>query len=306
VGLPIRTSIEVLLRWSPVQVAFMLQAIRRLTVLAYHGIDDPASFRRQLGYLARTMHPVSLDQVLQAMYGGRPLPPRAVLLTFDDGHRSLLEAGVPLLRERGFPGVAFVVPGVLDTDEPFWWTETEQLLRQGGRSRHHPGLTPAAMVSKLKTMPDDDRLAVIAELRDSAAGPPPRTRQLRRDELPALEAAGVAVGNHTLTHPCLPRCDADKAVAEVDRAHRLLGDALGHEPRVFAYPNGDWDQRAEGVLAAAGYEAAFLFDHRVNPATPRHALRISRLRVNSHTSLGRFAMIVSGLHPALHRARGRS
>jgi hypothetical protein len=51
---------------------------------------------------------------------------------------------------------------------------------------------------------------------------------------------------------------------------------------------------------------AFLFDHRVNPATPGHPLRISRVRVNDHTSLDRFAVIVSGLHPALHHARGRS
>ena len=303
---PIRGSLELFLRWSPLQVAFMLQAVRRLTVLAYHGIDDPASFRRQLGYLARTMRPVSMDDVLGAMCGGRPLPARAVLLTFDDGHRSLLEAGLPLLRERGFPATAFVVAGVHDTDEPFWWTETEQLVRQGGRTARLPGLDPAAMVRQLKRLPDGERLEVIDELRATAQGPAPRTPQLRRDELPLLEAGGITVGNHTLTHPCLPRCDPGKAIAEVEEGHRLLADALGHEPRTFAYPNGDWDEHAEGALARAGYEAAFLFDHRSNPATPRHPLRISRLRVNSTTSLGRFAMIVSGLHPALHRARGRS
>jgi peptidoglycan/xylan/chitin deacetylase (PgdA/CDA1 family) len=303
---PIRASVELFLRWSPVQVAFMLQAVRRLTVLAYHGIDDPACFRHQLVYLARTMRPVSLDDVLAAMYGGRSLPARAVLLTFDDGHRSLLEAGLPLLRERGFPAVAFIVPGVLDTDQPFWWTETEQLMDQGGRSERLPGLTPAAMVSRLKRLPDAERLEVIAELRETASGPPPRTPQLRRAELPLLESAGITVGNHSATHPCLPNCDHDKAVAEVTEAHRLLRDALGREPATFAYPNGDWDQRAEQALADAGYETAFLFDHRANPSTPRHPLRISRLRVSSTTGLGRFAMIVSGLHPALHRARGRS
>jgi peptidoglycan/xylan/chitin deacetylase (PgdA/CDA1 family) len=302
----IRTSLELLLRWSPAQVAFMLQAVRRLTVLAYHGIDDPACFRRQLAYLARTMQPVSAGDLLQAIGGGPSLPARAVLLTFDDGHRSLLEAGVPLLAERGFPGLAFVVPGVLDTDQPFWWTETEQLLRQGGRSARFPGLGPAAVVSALKRLPDAERLAVLEELRASADGPPPRTPQLRRDELPRLEAAGITVGNHTVTHPCLPHCDDAKTGAEISEGHRLLRDALGHEPRTFAYPNGDWDERAERVLTGAGYQAAFLFDHRANPAIPPHPLRISRLRVNSTTSLGRFAMIVSGLHPALHHARGRS
>jgi peptidoglycan/xylan/chitin deacetylase (PgdA/CDA1 family) len=298
--------VELFLRWSPVQVAFMLQAVRRLTVLAYHGIDDPTSFRHQLLYLAKAMRPVSFDEVLAAMHGGRSLPARAVLLTFDDGHRSLLEAGLPLLRERGFPGVAFIVPGVLDTDRPFWWTETELLMGRGGRSERLPGLSPAAMVSRLKRLPDAERLEVVDELRATADGPSPRTPQLRRAELPLLESAGITVGNHSVTHPCLPHCDDGKVAAEITGAHRLLRDALGREPATFAYPNGDWDARAEQVLADTGYEAAFLFDHRANPSNPRHPLRISRLRVNSTTSLGRFAMIVSGLHPALHRARGRA
>jgi peptidoglycan/xylan/chitin deacetylase (PgdA/CDA1 family) len=303
---PIRGSLELLLRWSPVQVAFMLQAVRRLAVLAYHGIDDPVSFRRQLTYLGRLMQPVSAEDLLAAVYEGRQLPSRAVLLTFDDGHRSVLESGLPLLAERGFPAVAFVVAGVLDTDTPFWWAEVEHLVGKGGRAERLGARTPAATVSALKKLPDGERLAVIEELRASAEGPPLRTPQLRREELPVLEAAGVAVGNHTLTHPCLPRCDDDKAVAEVERSHRLLADALGHAPLTFAYPNGDWDPRAEAALAAAGYRAGFLFDHRVSPPTPPHPLRISRLRVNSTTSLGRFSMILSGLHPALHRVRGRS
>jgi peptidoglycan/xylan/chitin deacetylase (PgdA/CDA1 family) len=252
------------------------------------------------------MHPVSVEDLFQALYGGRALPARAVLLTFDDGHRSLLEHGLPLLAERGFPGLAFVVPGVLDTDQPFWWTETEELAAQGGRTARFPGLGPAALVSRLKRLPDRERLEVIEELRATAAGPAPRTPQLRRAELPLLERAGVAVGNHTMTHPCLPNCDDAKVEAEVTEAHRELREALGHDPRTFAYPNCDLDERTERLLGEAGYGAAFLFDHRAGPATPAQPLRISRLRVNATTNLGRLAMIVSGFHPALHRARRRS
>ena len=295
-----------MLRHSPAQPVFRRLAARRLTVLAYHGVDHPASFRRQLDHLVAVARPVSLEEVVDAVRLRRPLPPRAVLVTFDDGHRSLLDAGLPLLRERGVPAVAFVVAGLLDTRTPFWWTEVEQLLARGGRAGSHDDLTPAALVNRLKAAPDAERLAAIEELRRTASAPAPPAPQLRREELPLLEAAGIAVENHTWSHPCLPRCDDRKAAAEADDAHRALREALGRAPRAFAYPNGDWDQRAEQALAGAGYETAFLFDHRSNPSTPRHPLRISRLRVSSTTSLGRFAMIVSGLHPALHRARGRS
>src|SRR4029453_14878892 len=163
--MPIRASLELVLRWSPAQVAFMLQAVRRLTVLAYHGIDDPACFRHQLGYLANTMHPVPAEGLLQAMQGGRSLPARAVLLTFDDGHRSVLEAGLPLLQQRGFPAVAFVVPGVLDNRPPLWFTETEQLARQGGHAERFEGLAPADLVRRLKRVPDTRPLRVLAKLR---------------------------------------------------------------------------------------------------------------------------------------------
>lgn len=302
----VRAFVDGMLRRSPAQLAFRRLAARRLTVLAYHGVDDPASFRRQLDHLVAVARPVSLEEVVDALARRRPLPPRAVLVTFDDGHRSLLDAGLPLLRERGIPAVAFVVAGLLDTRTPFWWTEVEQLLARGGRAGTDDGLTPAALVKRLKAAPDAERLAAIAELRRTASAPAPPAPQLRREELPLLEAAGIAVENHTWSHPCLPRCDDRKAAAEADDAHRALRQALGRPPRAFAYPNGDWDQRTERALAAAGYAAAFLFDHRVNPAVPRHPLRLSRVRVNSHDRLDRFAILLSGLHPALHHARGRS
>jgi peptidoglycan/xylan/chitin deacetylase (PgdA/CDA1 family) len=303
--LTVRAPLDGLLRRSPAQLAFRRRAGRRLTVLAYHGVDDPTCFGRQLDHLVRTAHPVSLDEVVGAVSRHRDLPPRAVLISFDDGHRSLLEAGLPLLRERGLPAVAFVVAGLLDTDEPFWWVEVERLLVGGGRAAAYPGLGAWDLVRRLKAVPDGERLAVLAELRRTASRPAPRTPQLRRAELPLLESAGVAVENHTWSHPCLPRCDDRKAAAEATQAHDALRDALGREPRAFAYPNGDWDGRTERALAEAGYAAAFLFDHKVNTPAPGHPLRLSRVRVNSHTGLDRFAIIVSGLHPALHHARGR-
>jgi peptidoglycan/xylan/chitin deacetylase (PgdA/CDA1 family) len=304
--LTVRAPLDGLLRRSPVQLAFRRRAGRRLTVLAYHGVEHPGPFARQLDHLVKTAHPVSLDEVVAAVSGHRDLPPRAVLITFDDGHRSVLDVGLPLLRERGLPAVVFVVAGLLDTEEPFWWVEAEQLLARGGRTTAYDGLGAAALVRMLKTVPDAERLAAIAQLRRTASQPAPRTPQLRRAELPVLEAAGVAVENHTWSHPCLPRCDDRKAAVEASQAHHALRDALARDPRAFAYPNGDWDGRTERALEAAGYAVAFLFDHRVNDPAPGHPLRLSRVRVNSDTSLDRFAIIVSGLHPALHHARGRS
>jgi peptidoglycan/xylan/chitin deacetylase (PgdA/CDA1 family) len=299
-----RATIDAALRWSPAQVFFRRRAALRLAVLAYHGVDDPETFDRQLSYLLRAAVPVSLDEVADAITGRRRLPPRSVLVTFDDGHRSVLESGLPLLRERGVPAVAFVVAGLLDTDQPFWWTEATHLVRAKGTADGYAGLTPAQVVRRLKAVPNAERLRAIEALRRTARRPAPRQPQLRRSELAELESGGIAVENHTMTHPCLDRCDDDTLRAEVRDAHALLHAALGRPPRAFAFPNGNWDPRAERELEEEGYLAGFLFDHRLSTRAPGNPLRISRLRVGANTSLDRFAAILSGLHPAVHHARG--
>src|SRR5690349_9099692 len=94
----------------------------QLGVLAYHGVDDRDGFATQLDWLATHRRPVGLDEAV-AVAEGRTPSNGAVLVTFDDGHRSVLEHGLPLLAERSIPAVAFVVVGLVGTDEPFWWSE---------------------------------------------------------------------------------------------------------------------------------------------------------------------------------------
>jgi peptidoglycan/xylan/chitin deacetylase (PgdA/CDA1 family) len=202
--------------------------------------------------------------------------------------------------------VAFVIPGLLDSATPFWWDEVEDLVRAGGSPRGFEGRRSGELVSILKGLPTGERVRVIDELRSSSPASPIPTPQLARDDLVSLEGAGIEIGNHTHSHVSLARSSLREAVDEIVRAHDVLTTALGHPPRAFAYPNGDWDPRAEEVIRGLGYQAAFLFDHRIQPVPPREALRISRLRVGDATGMDRLRIILSGLHPAVHRLRGLS
>ncbi|MBP0451621.1 polysaccharide deacetylase family protein [Kitasatospora sp. RG8] len=293
------------MRRSPAQPLFRLAATRRLAVLAYHGIDDPRTFALQMDRLVRVARPVSLARVEQAVTSGRPLPHRSVLVTFDDGDRTVLTEGLPVLARLGIPAAAFVVTELIDGDRPFWGSEAAFLAAHGGTARALASTAPGEVVRRMKRLPDTDRRTALAELRESARAGAPRQEQLTRQDLLTLRRSGVAIGNHTAGHPCLDHCDDDTVQDEITRAHRdLTGWLEGEEPTAFAYPNGNVDHRADPVLRRLGYRTGFLFDHRHDRLMPRRPLRISRLRVNSTTGRDRFDTILSGLHPAVHRLRG--
>lgn len=292
-----------LLARSPAQPIFSRRASGRLAVLAYHGVDDADRFARQLDLIGRAARPLTLDEALDVIAGRRAPPPHAVLVTFDDGDMSVLDVAMPLLREREIPAVAFVVAGLIDSDRPVWWREVRQLVGAGASARGLEGLDGDEMVRALKRVPDERRLATLTELRHSNVAPASPARQLRTADLRALEKAGIAVGNHSLTHACLDRCGEQKIRFEIEESDEILKNALGHSPRAFAYPNGDRDRRVEQAVAQAGYEAAFLFDHRLARVPARDPRAVSRVRVNSTDGMNRFRTVLSGLHPAVHALR---
>ncbi len=60
---------------------------------------------------------ISIDDVLAAYRGERPLPPRAVLLSFDDGYVSLYTRVFPLLQAFNYPAVFALVGSWIEPPE---------------------------------------------------------------------------------------------------------------------------------------------------------------------------------------------
>ena len=100
-----------------------------LRVLLYHKVNDldgnPGSVPTHLfaehmaSIAAEGYRPVSLDDVLDHLGRGSPLPPRATLITFDDGYQDNLVGAAPILARHGFPAVLFVSVGSIGSEVPF-------------------------------------------------------------------------------------------------------------------------------------------------------------------------------------------
>ena len=84
----------------------------------------------------------------------------------------------------------------------------------------------------------------------------PAGRLLDANELRNMQAAGMEIGSHTVSHTRLTEANDDRLRAEVTDSKVALEDALGVEVASFAYPYGVWDDRCVDAVRAAGYRAA--------------------------------------------------
>ena len=269
----------------------------RPVILAYHGVEDAAQLRRQVDEVAAHWTPIGLDHVLAAVRDGRSLPSDAVLLTFDDGRRSVLEDGLPVLEAAGVPAVLFVVAGVIGTEDPFWWDEVAHLSGGGGSTDVVIGAGGTDLVDALKRVPDVDRRRALDDLRRTSAAGPLRTPQLRADDLRELEAGGIAIGNHSLTHPILTQLDATALRREVTESRVRLEEVLGHPVTAFAYPSGAGDGAVRDAVEAAGHDLAFAFDDRHGSFPPADPFRISRKKISTTAGLSRLGVLLGGREP---------
>src|SRR5262249_20375882 len=82
----------------------------------------PSGFTDQMRAIAARFQVIPLSEVVTALRERGPLPPRALLLTFDDAYRDFAEHAWPVLRSLGLPAVLFVATSFPDHPErAFWW-----------------------------------------------------------------------------------------------------------------------------------------------------------------------------------------
>lgn len=76
-------------------------------------------------------HTITVKQIEESRHGGKPLPPRSVLLTFDDGFRSHYTKVLPLLERFKYPAVMGLVTAWIDTppDTPIRISDKVQVPR---------------------------------------------------------------------------------------------------------------------------------------------------------------------------------
>lgn len=231
-----------------------------LLVLSYHDIRDDvapkgdpddfaistANFVAHLDWLrAHGYVPVSVQAVIDARAGRRPLPDKAVLLTFDDGLRSVYTHAFPLLRAYGYP--ALVAPVTAWTDLPADGTVDygPRLLRQGD----------FATWTQLKEMQGSGLVEIGSHSRDLHHGVPGNRQG---NQMPAaVTRTWDAKRGYESEDAYLARIQADLR-ASADTIQRNTGRA----PRVIVWPYAAYNRPLQEMARSMGMTLSFDLEGR--------------------------------------------
>jgi peptidoglycan/xylan/chitin deacetylase (PgdA/CDA1 family) len=281
---------------------------RILRVLTYHRIVEagdataypgvvsttPEGFERQLHELVSRFRVISLAEAVAALRGHSVLPPRALLLTFDDAYRDFAEHAWPRLRSQGLPVVLFVPTGFPDRpDRTFWWDRLHRAFASARRedplrsaAGTLPLATPAArqrsfrrVLDRVKDLPHREAMELVARVCGALEPSPAEGSVLGWDGLRTLAREGVTLCAHTRHHPLLDRIRPDEVRAEVAGSLADLRREIGAAPPVLAYPGGRYARATLRVVREAGIEVAFTTHRGVNDLRSVDPLQLRRVPV---------------------------
>ena len=258
-----------------------------MRVITYHVVRDLYQFEKQLQYLKGNGYTfLTLSEFLSKLAAAKGFRSSDILITFDDGDYSVYEKGMPLLKKHGIPAVLFVITELINKDKPFWWDEILYYTDDYNKVRW------------AKTIGNEERLNYLETLRKDTTKARLQQRQLTTEELREMERSGIAIANHTETHPMLDKVTDSELQSELSASANFL-KANGFEHyNVLAYPNGNISDIVVKKMEVNGYRAGFLFNHRLMNSTD-NPYRISRLSMNDYTPLWKYKLILSGLHSKL-------
>jgi peptidoglycan/xylan/chitin deacetylase (PgdA/CDA1 family) len=253
-----------------------------VAVLCYHGVRDdtwPAgsmafeALHVRTGELAahcrvvrELCHPITLAQWRAALQGGPALPPRPVLLTFDDGYRTVRSLAQPILARYGVPAAVFVCTEPVQRGELFWH---DAVARHRGE----------AAVEAAKALAYSEWEAVRAAAARPTDDGDPHAPLTIADVQALANAPGIEIGAHSASHAILARATPAVQAEQIARSQACLEQWIGRSVTAFAYPNGrpgiDYTAETVALVKARGFECAFTTrDGFVTPDAP--ALERSR------------------------------
>lgn len=316
----------------------------RLRILCYHGIwaesgphfgnklfMSPAKFDARLALIrALGLEVLPMRDAMDALHEQR-LPPRATVLTIDDGWATTFSHMLPALERHGFPATIYVQTERIDSSAPVAdvalryalenttareislgrlsasaETGSQPIPLHGTQARQRAFAVIEAMFARL---PVNEHRALLVEV-FSRLGVDPQLLANRRafdlgdeNNLVKAQRAGFEIALHTHTHS-LGDFSREAVTSEIARNRTSLSRILDRPAESFqhfCWPSGDYTPQAIMHLRATGVDLATSCDLDLAEKTS-DLLALPRILDGQSTSDEAFLVAVSGLQRWVDRA----
>lgn len=268
----------------------LAQAEEGFVALSYHDVKDSvardasagqtavstANLARQFDWLRQQgYHVIAIDDLLAARDGKKPLPTKAVLLSFDDGYASFYTKVFPLLKQYHYPAMVAVVGR---------WMEERKASADDGEA---PPKEALLNWEQIKEMSHSGLVEVASHSYNLHHGIPGNPQG-------NLQPAGVT----RIYDPASKTYESDAAYArrirqELKAASDSITRRIGKKPRVMAWPYGEANQPLIQAAQAVGMGITFgLRDGRNTLADLPYA---RRLLVAENPDIEDFAQMMASL-----------
>lgn len=293
-------------------------------VLFWHGVSDKASpdiegesfpvtlFLKQIRYLKHHYEIISMDEYYER-YKNHTFNNHEVVITFDDGYKNNLTVAAPILKSLNIPFTVFISAQNVETQERFY-VLTPRLIIIGASleqvdipmlsySRHcttHKDRVECAheIEYRIKYLPHEEAIQVSNFL-ISLIGKEKYSELCQKytegnllswqDVITLSRDFNCTIGSHCLNH-CICHQTQDKEIVkiQIEDSKHLIENRTGFKCEYFAYPNGDYTDYSNKVVAA-NYKMGFSTE-RIHAYDSNSLASIGRIGVSSSFLLFKYAI----------------
>jgi peptidoglycan/xylan/chitin deacetylase (PgdA/CDA1 family) len=294
-------------------------------IITYHGFTDTVgnienyhgkhlhigTFRAHLQYLKKYYSIVSLNDFVAYRLSGKSLPPRPVVLTFDDGYESNFTLAYPVLQEFKAPATIFLTTDFIEQKHFLWANRIEYAILSTGQHSLPLSINGKDLVfdlsndqtkmeaihaikSILKLLDLNLILSIVDKIElhleqrlDFKAVLPAIHRPLTWEQIQNMARGGlVTIGAHTCSHAILANCPPEAINKEISLSKTIIEQRLKETCSLFCYPYGGpetFNSLTKACLQKTGYGCALT---TVNGTNNKHSDLFTLRRLGTSNLVG--------------------
>lgn len=288
-------------------------------------------FEKQIAFLSRKYKIIRLRELTDLITRRQNIPSNSLVITFDDGWRDNYLCAFPVLKKYKVPAAVFLTTDYIDSDKMFWFYKASILTAGNKLSRRelgeliagHESLKDSAgvmsnketdeannassdgdwFIDRLKKLEPGkidgilERLSAVNMQADDIIKE--GNSMLSWDEVREMNRERIDFGSHGCSHRIMPGLSDAEITDELTESKGVIEEKLGGAVDLFAYPNGDYNDRIKELAENCGYICALATGGKKKPQGNTDLFSLRRINVHDGVSVGpggRFSRAMFSLH----------